>query len=123
MTKHGQLNRRKNIVNDLQNLTYRATMCILGILIITIYFCPVLQAQGSFWESPDAYLGQPRPSDTPEIFAPGLLADAGTFTYDRIAFSRDGKEIIYAQNDKWYNLEHGMVKSIRYVDHKWDKPT
>jgi hypothetical protein len=48
------------------------------------------EGQKSFWNSNQAYLGQARPSDTPQIFAPGLLADPGTIVMDRIAFSRDG---------------------------------
>src|SRR5688572_8456333 len=52
----------------------------------------VATADDAFWESPDAYLGMKRPGATPEIFAPGLLAEPDTFVMGRVAFSRDGKE-------------------------------
>ena len=38
----------------------------------------VVKGQKSFWDSSQAYLGQTRPSDTPQIFAPDLLTDPGT---------------------------------------------
>jgi hypothetical protein len=82
-----------------------------------------LHAQSSFWESPDAYLGQAPPSDTPKIFAPGLLADSGTFVMGRIAFSHDGKQIYYTQNDSWESGQHAKIKTIRYADHHGSKPT
>jgi hypothetical protein len=50
-----------------------------------------LYAQGSFWNRPDAYLRQTRPTGAPKIFAPGLMTDSGTFVMGRIAFSQDGK--------------------------------
>ncbi len=65
-------------------------------------FDPMLHAGKSFWDGPDAYLGQSRPSDTPKIVAPGLLADPGTIVMDRIGFSLEGKEIYCLQNDRWY---------------------
>jgi hypothetical protein len=52
----------------------------------------LLFAQGNFWDTPEAYLGQSRPSDTPKVFAPGALADNGMFVMGRVAFSRDVKE-------------------------------
>jgi hypothetical protein len=49
-----------------------------GFLMAVTCFHPALHAQKGFWDGPDAYLGQLRPSDTPRMFAPGLLADPGT---------------------------------------------
>ena len=81
-----------------------------------------LPAQQSLWDSPDAYLGQTPPSNTPKVFAPGLLADSGTFVMGRVAFSQDGKEFYYTQNDSWDSGEHARIKVIRYTDHHWSKP-
>jgi len=81
-----------------------------------------LNAQGAFWNSRDAYLGQPRPSDTPQPFAPGLLADPGTFIMGRVAFSSDGKEFYFTQNDSWESAKDAKLKTIRYADHQWSKP-
>lgn len=93
-----------------------------SLLMIAACLGPLLHAQGNFWESPDAYLGQARPSDTPKIFAPGLLSENGTFVMGRIAFSKDGKEFYYTQNDSWESAQHARLKTIRYSDHRWSKP-
>ena len=93
-----------------------------NLLIATVCLAQLLHAQGNFWDSPDAYMGQTHPSDTPKIFAPGLLADSGTFVMGRIAFSHDGKEIYYTQNDSWESGQHAKIKTIKYADHHWDKP-
>ncbi len=93
------------------------------LLTMTVCLWQLMPAQGSFWDSPDAYLGQTRPSETPTVFAPGLLADSGTFTLDRIAFSNDGKEIYYEQDDRWFSTKHAKIKVVKYADHKWRSPT
>ncbi len=94
----------------------------VSLLIIAGCFGPPLHAQGSFWDSPDAYLGQVPPSNTPKIFVPGLLADSGTFVMGRVAFSHDGKEFYYTQNDSWESGAHAKLKMMRYADHRWGKP-
>ena len=92
-------------------------------LILSVGAGTNLTAQTSFWDSPDAYLGQTRPTDIPKIFAPGLLADSGTIVMDRIAFSPDGREIYYNQNDSWFNMKNAEIKFVKYADHKWQRPT
>ena len=96
---------------------------LTGLLLTAVCLTPILHAKKSFWDSPKAYLGQPRPSDTPRIFAPGLLADPGTIVMDRVAFSPDGKEFYYQQNDRWYNLQNHKLKVFKYDGHKWNGPT
>ena len=96
--------------------------CLTGLLMSAISFTSVLQAKTSFWETRDAYLGQTPPSDTPKVFAPGLLADKGMFLMGRVAFSSDGKEFYCAQNDSWNSGDHASLKMIRYTGHHWDKP-
>lgn len=94
----------------------------MGLWMIVASLVPTLQAQGSFWNTPDAYLGQTPPSGIPKAFAPGLLADPGMFVMGRIAFSPDGKEFYYAQNDSWQSGDHASMKMIRYANHGWGKP-
>lgn len=92
-------------------------------LTMAAFLAPPLYAQESFWNSPDAYLGQPRPTDTPKIFAPNLMTDSGTFVMGRIAFSHDGKEIYYVQSDSWEGAQHFRpLKMLKYTDHHWSKP-
>jgi hypothetical protein len=76
--------------------------------------CPSLQllAQRSFLDTSDAYLGQAPPSDNRGSFAPGPLAESGTFVMGRVAFSHDGKEFYYTQNDSWESGKHTRLKMI-----------
>lgn len=94
---------------------------LVSIIAITA-LAPLLHAQEAFWDSPDAYLGQTQPSDTPKIFAPELLADAGMFVLGRVAFSRDGKEFYYSQNNSWESSEHAKMKMIRFASGHWGRP-
>ena len=94
-----------------------------ALFIAAVCIAPSLRAQKSFWESKDAYLAQSRPSDTPRVFAPGLLADPGTIVMDRIAISADGKEIYYEQKADWSSSSHGSIKAVKFDGHKWNGPT
>jgi hypothetical protein len=77
----------------------------------------------AFWRSPDAYLGESPPSDTPKIFAPGRLVEAGAFTSGRVAFSKDGREFYYTQNDSWNSDQHAKLLTMRFADHRWRGPS
>ncbi len=98
----------------------KRAVCLVG---IAISLCPLLRSQSDFWKSPDAYLGQSRPSDTPQIFAPGLLAAPGAFIMGRVAFSQDGKQFYFAQNDSWESGAHAQLKMMQFADGRWSKPT
>jgi hypothetical protein len=91
------------------------------LLLLLACLSPLLHAE-NFLDSRNAYLGQPRPTDTPTIFAPGLLADSGTFIMGRVAFSRDGKDFYYTQNDSWESGQHAQLRTMRYSGHQWGKP-
>lgn len=79
-------------------------------------------AQGTFWDSEDAFLGAERPADVPIVFAPGRLAEPGSFVMGRVAFSRDGREFYYTQGDSWESLGHAKIKLVRFVGDRWEKP-
>jgi hypothetical protein len=95
---------------------------IAGFAVVAVVVALLLHAQRSFWDSPNAYLGQTRPSDTPLVFAPGHLADSGMFPMGRIAFSSDGKEIYFSLGDSWNSGENIKMKVIRYAEGRWGKP-
>ena len=78
-------------------------------------------AQTNFLDSPDAYLGQTPPSETPKIFAPGMLADSG-IVLGRVAFSKDGKEFYYGFARHWFDFNGTGVKQIIFDGKKWNKP-
>jgi hypothetical protein len=42
---------------------------------------------------------------------------------DRVAFSPNGKEFYYLQDDRWYSLLNAKVKMFRYDGHQWTGPT
>jgi hypothetical protein len=104
-------------------ITGRVALCLLSIIIFSLGFSVNLTAQSKFWDIPEAYLGQTPPSNIPKVFAPGMLADAGTIVMDRIAFSPDGREIYYNQNDSWFNADHAKIKCFKYAGQKWTGPT
>ncbi len=91
-------------------------------LIILVFLSVNIRAQKSFWNTPDAYLGQKTPSDTPIIFAQSLLSAEDTFPLDRIAFSPDGKEFYYPSNNTWYNTENAKIRYFTYDGKKWNGP-
>jgi hypothetical protein len=93
-----------------------------GLLMMAAWLSPILHAQASFWTTSEAYLRQTPPSDTPKVFAPGLLADSGMFVMGRVAFSPDGRELYYTQSDSWKSGGHVGIKMIRYANHQWGKP-
>lgn len=96
---------------------------VAAVLIAIGCMTTVAEGQKSFWDSPQAYLGQTRPSDTPQIFARDLLTEPGTIAMDHIAFSRDGREIYYYQCDRWGSLANAKIKAFRYDGHRWTGPT
>ena len=85
-------------------------------------FATLAQSRPDIWNTPAAYLGQPPPSATPVVFAPGMLAEPGTFVMGRVAFSRDGREFYYTQSDSWNSSEHMQIKVVRYAADGWGTP-
>lgn len=41
----------------------------------------------------------------------------------RVAFSQDGKEFYFAQNDSWQRGDNAKIMMIRFVDHHWGNPS
>jgi hypothetical protein len=101
---------------------HRLSKQFLAALVLLPCLILLLQAQENFWDSPDAYLGQTPPAVTPKEFASGQLSDKGSFVMGRVAFSHDGKEFYFTQNDSWKSGDHAKLRVRRYVDHRWSKP-
>lgn len=76
-------------------------------------------SQREFLTSPEAYLGQPQPGDTPRAFAPAHLVDSGYFILGRIAFSADGKEFYFGRNNSWFNGAYQALCWSRFQDGQW----
>jgi len=82
----------------------------------------LLHAQGKFWKTKDAYLGQKPPGNKPQVFAEKLLVQRDTFPMDRVAFSADGREFYYPSNITWYNTDHAAIRYFKYENGKWNGP-
>ncbi len=79
-------------------------------------------AQGSFWNSEDAYLGQKRPLDKPLVFADKMLVPDSGIAMDRSAFSADGKEYYYCNAQNWFDARSTRIRYFKYEDGKWKGP-
>jgi hypothetical protein len=95
-------------------------LVFLSVMVMSI-LCTSVNAQTNFLDSPDAYLAQTPPSETPKIFAPGMLADSG-IVLGRVAFSKDGKEFYYGFARHWFDFNGTGVKEIIFDGKKWNKP-
>src|SRR5688572_18236376 len=79
-------------------------------------------AADAFWQSPDAYLGEARPDETPRAFAKARLAETGAFTMGRSGFSRDGREFYFTQNDSWKSGKNAKLRMMRFSNGAWSAP-
>jgi hypothetical protein len=82
-----------------------------------------LNAQTSFLSSPEAYLGQEPPGDTPKVFAPHLLIVDSGMSMDRSAFSRDGKEFYYCHAMHWFSSQGSRIEFFKFDGNKWNGPS
>jgi len=81
-----------------------------------------LPAQSAFWKSPNAYLGEKQPGDTPVIFAPGRLALKGYWVGSRVAFTNDGKQFLYGTNTNWFDGKNQKLKYFLFDGKSWKGP-
>jgi len=86
-------------------------------LLFTIFLIaqsPIAIAQQ---KSSQKYLGQPAPTSTPALFAPGLVSINGLTEFGSV-FSKDGNTFYYAiePNGK------AEIHSIKFVNNAWSKP-
>ena len=81
-----------------------------------------VMAQGRFWKSKDAYLGQKQPLDTPLVFANKMLVPDSGIAMDRSAFSADGKEFYYCNAQGWFDSRLTRIRYFKYEDGGWKGP-
>ncbi len=81
-----------------------------------------VSAQNSFWDGPQAYLGQTPPGNEPVKFAPQLINDSPFFSMDRSAFSADGKEFYYLRNYTWFSDKDASMQVYKFDGDKWTGP-
>jgi hypothetical protein len=97
----------------------------LAFLTAILLLCIVknCSAQTGFWDSPDAYLGQTPPGNTPVKFAPKMINDSPFFSMDRCAFSADGKEFYYVRNNTWFSGKDASIQKYAFNGSRWVGPT
>jgi hypothetical protein len=93
------------------------------LLLTCLFYGAALQAQPTFWDSSQAYLGEPPPGDTPVRFGAALLPVKDSFDMDRVAFSADGKEFYYETNNTWFSTVATVLRSFIYREGRWVGPT
>ena len=81
-----------------------------------------VHGQHSFFATPNAYLGQIPPGDTPKVFAASMLIPDSGIAMDRCAFSADGKEFYYVRAMHWFASAGGGVQVFRYDGKSWKGP-
>jgi hypothetical protein len=91
-------------------------------LLIALLAPLTMLAQGRFWNSKDAYLGQKRPLDTPYVFADKMLIPDSGIALGRSAFSQDGKVYYYCNAQGWFSNARPKLKYLKYQDGKWQGP-
>jgi len=67
------------------------------------------------------YLGQTPPGNNPKIFK--LAVNPGFFAAERIAISRDGREIYYSDVRGFYPTNTPRIKKYFYSDGRWTGPS
>jgi hypothetical protein len=82
----------------------------------------VADAQNDFWSSPNAYLGQTPPGNTPVKFAAALINDSPFFSMDRSTFSPDGKAFYYCSNNTWFSSKEASLRAYTFDGTKWKGP-
>ena len=66
------------------------------------------------------FLGQTPPGNKPELFP--LTVSPGSFAAERIAISKDGREIYYSEIKGYYPNTGEKVRKYTYTDGKWTGP-
>ena len=96
---------------------FRIFLVLVSIIII-IFSClnNKSEIQSSFPDLSGQYLGQTPPSDTPELFAPGIISTP-MYTRD-ITMTPDGNEIYFCISAFRYNL----IFYTKQVNGKWTEP-
>ena len=85
-------------------------------------FLPFLVISGCTQSIPtqSLYLGQTPPGNTPKIFP--LSVKQGFFAAERIAISKDGRDIYYTEIKGYYPINGENIKKYSFSSGKWTGP-
>jgi hypothetical protein len=104
----------------MKHKNFQTEIGLRSILISTIYF--IMASCDSSQELPTGslYLGQTPPGNTPKIFP--LSVKQGFFAAERIAISKDNREVFYSELKGYYPNTGEGVKKYTFSDGKWTGP-
>lgn len=104
-------------------MLFRFSRCLIQIGTLFLYLGSLIAySQAPFFSSSQAYLGQNRPGEKPQRFAPQRLAGQGGVVMDRLAFSRNGKELYYCQAPHWFDTKGVTIRYFRFSHSRWQGP-
>ena len=92
---------------------------IYTILIVLLVVVCVQERRNSIFK--DKYLGQKPTGMLPEIFAPGMISNAGFHLHSCVAFSPDGDEI-YFTHMVFKPERLGTIYSVKWENGQWTRP-
>ncbi len=93
---------------------YQASACVLFVLAVAVG-CRSSERDIKPAATDLLYLGQSTPGRAPEIFAPGVISDAGYQLHGQVVFSPDQREICWS-------VIPPAVMSMSLVDSTWSDP-
>ena len=94
----------------------------IGIMIIIVINFNTCIQQSDFPVLKSPYLGQKPPGMTPEIFAHGMISQAGFELHSSLAISHDGKEIYFTKLVRDEAPPRNIILLMRYDQGRWIGP-
>ncbi|MBN1271820.1 MAG: PD40 domain-containing protein [Candidatus Aminicenantes bacterium] len=82
----------------------------------------IIAQQKDFPKLTGPYLGQKPPGMTLEIFAPGIISQAGLELHSCITISQDGKEIYFSRLVKETDQAKNVIMVVKYQHEQWVGP-
>jgi hypothetical protein len=92
-----------------------------SLLIPILMSCLVIPGLAQTIPVDSLYLGQTPPDNHPKIFK--LAVSPGFFAAERIAISKDGREIYYTGIKGYYPTNSPIIKKYSYSDGRWTGPS
>lgn len=89
-------------------------------LLLVAFSLPANNAFAQSGSNVNMFLGQTPPGNKPELFP--LTVSPGSFAAERIAISKDGREIFYSEIKGYYPNTGEKVRKYKYNDGKWTGP-
>ena len=94
---------------------------IVGIIIVFFIISSACSHQSDFPVLKGPFLGQKPPGMVPEVFAQGIISNAGFHLHSSLAFSPDGREIYFTKFVSEPNVK-GTIYCMKQDGDRWTEP-